>query len=193
MTHRANRIFAATISGQRDTSLAVFGNEAAVRDRAMAHIFLPLVKMSIPELTDFDLPLSGGARHLAVLAIRKTYAGQAHHVATAAWATRPFVSARLLVVVDTDVNVRDAETVWAAIAHETHLAADVLLQTAPPNPLDPTSHNDEIGRRMAIDATRKLGEECRGSKPRSAVSNGEVEKLVSDRWTQYGLGPEQDS
>ena len=109
MTHRANRIFWATIPGPDC-------NEVCFRDRLMARIFLPLLKLRIPELVEFDLPLSGGARHLAILAIRKTYAGQAHQVATAAWGLRPFWFARLLVVVDAEVDVRDAGEVWAAIA-----------------------------------------------------------------------------
>ena len=78
MTHRANRIFPAAVPGMDC-------NEVCLRDRAMARAFLPLLKMRIPELVDFDLPLSGGARHLAIVAIRKTYPGQARQVATACW------------------------------------------------------------------------------------------------------------
>ena len=63
--------------------------------------------------------------------------GQARQVATAAWGLRPFGFARLLVVVDADVDVRDAEEVWAAIAHEAHLDRDVWLHTAPADPLGP--------------------------------------------------------
>ncbi len=116
ITHRANRIFWATIPGPDC-------NEVCFRDRLMARIFLPLLKLRIPELIEFDLPLSGGARHLAILAIRKTYPGQARHVAAYAWGLRPFCFARLLVVVDAEVDVRDAEEVWAAIALEAHLRA----------------------------------------------------------------------
>ena len=184
VTHRANRIFPAGIPGMDC-------NEVCLRDRLMARIFLPLLKLRIPDLVDFDLPLSGGARHLAILAIRKTYAGQARQVATVAWGLRPFGFARLLVMVDAEVDVRDADQVWAAIAHEAHLVRDVWLHAAPPDPLDPTSTWDELGRRMAIDATRKLAAEGRASKSRNAGMDREVEKLVTDRWTQYGLGPRE--
>ena len=120
MTHRANRIFPAALSGMEC-------NELGLRDRVMARVFLPFVKLRIPELVDFDLPLSGGARHLAVLAIRKTYAGQARQVATVAWGLRPLGFARLLVLVDADVDVLNADEVWAAIAQQAHLARDVWL------------------------------------------------------------------
>ena len=157
----------------------------------MARVFLPFLKLRISELVDFDLPLSGGARHLAVLAIRKTYAGQARQVATVAWGLRPLGFARLLVLVDANVDVRDANEVWAAIAQQAHLVRDVWLQPAPSDPLDPTSSGNELGNRMAIDATRKLGGEGRASRPRNAALDRDIEKLVTDRWAQYGLGPEQ--
>ena len=165
-------------------------DEVCVRDRVLARVFLPLVKLRIPELVDFDLPLSGGARHLAIIAIHKTYAGQARQVATAAWGLRPLGFAKLLVVVDAEVDVRDAEQVWAAIAHEAHLVRDVWRHAAPPDPLDPTSSGDELGCRMAIDATRKFAAEGHASRARNLLLDGDVEKLVSDRWAQYGLGPE---
>ena len=182
VTHRANRIFPAAVPGMDC-------NEVCLRDRVMARVFLPLVKMRIPELVDFDLPLSGGARHLAIVAIRKNYAGQARQVATAAWGLRPFCFARLLVMVDAEVDVRDAEQVFAAIAHEAHLERDVWPYAAPSDPLDPTSSRDELGRRMAIDATRKFAGEGHASRPRNASLDRDMEKLVADRWAQYGLGP----
>ncbi len=127
MTHRANCIFPAAISGMEC-------NELGLRDRVMARVFLPFLKLRISELVDFDLPLSGGARHLAVLAIRKTYAGQARQVATVAWGLRPLGFARLLVLVDANVDVRDANEVWAAIAQQAHLVRDVWVQPAPSDP-----------------------------------------------------------
>ncbi len=183
MTHRANRIFPAAIPGMGR-------NEVCLRDRAMARVFLPLLKMRIPELVDFDLPLSGGARHLAIVAVRKTYPGQVRQVATMAWGLRPFCFARFLLLVDAEVDVRNAEEVWASIAHEAHLVRDVWLHVAPPDPLDPTSAWDGLGQRMAIDATRKFAAEGRATRPRNASLDRDMEKLVTDRWAQYGLGPD---
>ena len=185
VTHRANRIFPATIAGPDC-------HEVCLRDRIMSRAFLPLLKLRIPELVDFDLPLSGGARHLAVLAIRKTYAGQAHQVVTVAWGMRPFCFAKMLVIVDAEVDVCDAGQVWAAIAHEAHPVRDVWLHSAPPDPLDPALTGDVLGRRMAIDATRKFAAEGCASRPRNASSDSEMEKLVTQRWNEYGLGPEAD-
>jgi 4-hydroxy-3-polyprenylbenzoate decarboxylase len=183
VTHRANRIFPAVVPG-------IDGNEISVCRRTMARVFMPFLKTRIPELIDFDLPLAAGARHLAVIAIHRSYAGQARQVATQAWGMRPFGFARLLVVVDEDIDVRDAEQVWAAIVNEVHLVTDVWNLAGPGDPLDPTSSRDLLSNRMAIDATRKLTFEGRGSRPRNVSVDRDMEKLVSERWTQYGLGPD---
>jgi 4-hydroxy-3-polyprenylbenzoate decarboxylase len=180
VTHRANRVFSAVIPG-------VDCNECCVRDRTIARVFLPLLKLRIPELVDFDLPLSGGARHLAVLAIRKTYAGQARHVATVAWGMRPLDFARLLVVVDEEVDVRDAEQVFEAIVHEAHAVDDLWELAGPRDPIDPTASSGELSRRMAIDATQSSASEDQ------ETQEGDIAQLVSQRWAQYGLGPAQDT
>ena len=182
LTHRANRIFSTAVS-------RIDSSEICVRDRTMARVFLPFLRTRIPELVDFDLPLCGGARHLAVMAIRKGYAGQARQVATAAWGMRPFCFAKLLLLVDAGVAVRDGEQVWAAILQEAHLERHAWLQSAPPDPLDPALEPGELGRRMAIDATRKLASEGRPSRVLKD-SDRDIEKLVGERWAEYGLGPE---
>jgi 4-hydroxy-3-polyprenylbenzoate decarboxylase len=185
VTHRANRIFPAVIPG-------LDCNEVCLRDRVMARIFLPFLKLRIPELVDFDLPLAGGGRHLAILAIRKSYAGQARQVATVAWGMRAFAFVRLLVIVDADLDVCDPDQVWAAIAREAHLERDVWVHAAPADPWDATSTAEELGRRMAIDATGKLAAEGRARGSRSSGVDRDVENLVTDPWRQYGLGPESD-
>jgi 4-hydroxy-3-polyprenylbenzoate decarboxylase len=190
VTHRANRVFPAVQPLSLRHAAGIDGNENCILHRAMARIFLPFLRTRIPEMVDFDLPLSGAARHLAILAIRKTYPGQAHQVATAAWSMRPFSFARLLVVVDAGVNVRDAEEVWAAIAHEANVERDIWLHAAPPDPLDPTSDGDELGRRLDIDATRKFASEESPGVTRNVLLERDIENLVTDRWAQYGLGPE---
>jgi 4-hydroxy-3-polyprenylbenzoate decarboxylase len=185
MTHRANRILPAAAPG-------LDCNEVCLRNRAMARIFLPFLKMRIPELVDFDLPLSGGARHLAIIATGKSYAGQARQVASMAWGLRPFCFAKLLVVVDAEVDVRDPEQIWAAITQEAHLLGDVWPHTAALDPWDPASTTGEFSQAVAIDATRKIGGEGHGSRSRNADADRALESLVSERWTQYGLGPEPE-
>ncbi len=184
ITHRANPVFPAMVPGRPP-------HEACVIRRAMALIFVPLLKLAIPELIDFDLPLHGGARHLAFLAIRKTYAGQARRVAMAAWSQRAFQFARLLVVVDEDVDVHNPEAVMAAAAAHAAPARDVFTQTGPADPLDPAATPGELAQRTGIDATVKLPGERHGA---VAAPGGkpadDIRRRVTDRWAEYGLGPE---
>ena len=75
--------------------------------RAMQRVFLPLVRLAMPELVDYDLPEFAAARHWAAVSIRKTYPGQGRRAAHAAWGLRPMMFAKMLVVVDDDVDVHD--------------------------------------------------------------------------------------
>jgi 4-hydroxy-3-polyprenylbenzoate decarboxylase len=176
LTHRANGVFPA-VATEPDN------NECCIRDRLLARLFLPYVKLRIPELFDLDLPLSGGARHLAILAIEKTYPTQARHVATMAWGVRSFQDARLLIVVDADIDVRDTDQIMTAVVHQVNLTDDLLA-------LDGACDwNGSPGRRLAIDATRACSD---GWPVGSRMQDENVEQLVTERWAEYGLGPESE-
>lgn len=184
VTHRSNRVFPTTVPGDEC-------NESALCHRVMARVFGPYLKVQLPELFDFDLPLSGGARHIAVLAIEKTYAGQARHVATVAWGLPPFQFARLLIIVDADVDVHDMDRVLAAVADESNCAEDIWEVAGPNDPIDPTSFKGQVCRRIAIDAT--CDRDVRTSRAMRLLPNEEIAKLVTERWAEYGLGPESET
>lgn len=181
MTHRANPVFPAIV-GSRPP------NEACLVGRAMWQVMLPLVRMSIPDLVDCELPVSGGVRHLAVLSIRKTYAGQARRVAHAAWGLPALMFAKLLVIVDEEVDVRDPLQVSEAVAAHVAPGRDVFFAKGPPDPLDSATPPDSLGDRMALDATAKHPAEHGGERLGHAQTSAEVLKLVDQRWEEYGLG-----
>ncbi|MGA2034297.1 MAG: UbiD family decarboxylase [Thermoguttaceae bacterium] len=183
LTHRANPIYPAMVH------LAMPG-EASQVDAALTRIVLPLAKSAIPELLDYDLPQLAAARLWAVLSIDKTYAGQARRVASTAWGMPQFMLAKMLIVVDRGVDVREPGQVQRAVAANVHPGRDVFFQAGPPDPLDPAALPGTLGQRMAIDATEKLPQEHAGPWPAAAEMSPAVRQLVSDRWPQYGLGPE---
>ena len=78
VTHRANPIYAVMVPGRPP-------HEACTVARAMQRVFLPLARLAMPELVDYDLPEFAAARHWAAVSIRKTYAGQGRRAAHAAW------------------------------------------------------------------------------------------------------------
>jgi 4-hydroxy-3-polyprenylbenzoate decarboxylase len=152
ITQRANPIFAVMVPGRPP-------HEAVTVTRAMQRAFLPLMRLAMPELIDYDMPEFAAARHWAAVSIRKTYASQGRRAAHAAWGLRPMMFAKTLVVVDDDVDVRDQQAVLSAVASNSNPARDVLFDQGPPDPFDPSATSGTLGTRMAIDATRKLVEE----------------------------------
>jgi 4-hydroxy-3-polyprenylbenzoate decarboxylase len=152
MTQRANPIYTAMVPGRPP-------HEAITVARAMQRVFLPLARLAMPELVDYDMPEFAAARHWASVSIHKTYAGQGRRAAYAAWGLRPMMFAKTLVVVDDDVDVRDQQAVLAAMSANMNPARDILIDQGPADPFDPTATAGALGQRMAIDATRKLAGE----------------------------------
>ncbi len=182
ITHRANPIFPAMVPGRPP-------HEATMIDRAMSRVFLPLVKLAIPELIDYDLPTFGAARHWATISIRKTHAGQARRVAHAAWGMRQFMAAKFLVIVDEQIDIHDSQQVLAAMAANVNPGRDIFTGQGPPDPFDVAFQPDELGHKAAVDATVKLPGEHRGRWPMRAEMSREIHDMVADRWEEYGLGP----
>jgi 4-hydroxy-3-polyprenylbenzoate decarboxylase len=149
VTQRANPIFAAMVPGRPP-------HEAVTVTRAMQRVFLPLTRLAMPELIDYDMSEFAAARHWAAVSIHKTYAGQGRRAAHAAWGLRPMMFAKMLIIVDDDVDVRDHQAVLSAVASNMNPARDVLFDQGPPDPYDPAATTGTLATRMAIDATRKL-------------------------------------
>lgn len=152
MTQRANPIFATMVPGRPP-------HEGTTVARAMQRVFLPLARLAMPELVDYDMPEFAAARHWASVSMRKTYAGQARRAAQAAWGLQPMRWAKMLVVVDDDIDVRDHQAVLTAMTANMNPARDILIDQGPADPFDPAATPGMLGQRMAIDATRKLGGE----------------------------------
>jgi len=182
LTHRANPIYPAMLHGSPPHEICMIG-------RVLRRVFLPLVKLAIPEVADYDLPEYGAGRHWLLVSIRKTYAGQARRVAQAVWGLPLLMCSKFLVVVDDDLDIRDQGQVWSRVATRVDPARDVFFQEGPPDPWDPAAPAGTLACRMAIDATAKLPDEGRAHISQPATMSEEVRRLVSGRWNQYGLGP----
>ncbi len=180
MTERANPVVQAVVPGPPP-------NEESVMRRAMARLLLPVAKLSLPGMVDYDLPPEGASRHLAVVAVEKSHAGQAHSTAHAAWGGCWLQFARLLVVVDAEVDVRDPAAVRRAVAAHFDPACDLIAADGPPDPTDPPAALGRLARRIALDATRKLPGERPGGIALPAEIGEEMVRRVASRWPEYGL------
>ncbi len=181
MTERANPVLQALVPGPPP-------NEESTMRRTMARIMLPIARLSIPGLTDYDLRPAGASRHVAVVAIEKRYAGQSQSAIHAAWGSHWLRFARVMVVVDAEVDVRDAAAVERALAAHFDPGRDVVVGGGPPDPIDPVACGGAMPRRIALDATRKLPGEWPGLAAEPVVNSEEIVRKVTARWPEYKLG-----
>ncbi len=182
ITQRTNPIYPATIVGKPPMEDYWLG-------KAAERIFLPLIRMHIPELVDLNLPRAGVFRNLCFASIRKTYPMQARKVMNAIWSIEQLMFSKIVVVVDEHVNVQDEEQVWFHVGANVHPGRDVLFCQGPTDILDHAAPVCGVGHKMGIDATRKFPEEGHPRPwPEEASMSREVKDAVTQRWSEYGLG-----
>jgi 4-hydroxy-3-polyprenylbenzoate decarboxylase len=182
ITHRSNPIYLTTIVGKPPQEDYHMG-------KAIERIFLPLVRMMIPELVDYDLPTFGVFHNFAFIAIKKTYPQQARKVMSALWGLGQLMFTKIIVVVDSDVNVHDYDRVWFHVGSNVHPGRDVVFCEGPTDILDHAAPVCGCGHKMGIDATRKLPEEGHPRPwPPEMLTTRAIRDLVSGRWSEYGVG-----
>lgn len=148
ITHRKDPIYAATIVGKPPM-------EDAYLAKAVERVFLPAMKMTIPEIVDINLPAEGVAHNLMLVSIRKSYAGQARKVMNAIWSLGQAMFTKCIVVVDEDCDVQNVgEVVWR-VANNIDPERDIQFMLGPVDSLDHSSRLPNYGSKMGIDATRK--------------------------------------
>ncbi|MGA8938675.1 MAG: UbiD family decarboxylase [Acidobacteriaceae bacterium] len=148
ITHRKNPIYAATIVGKppmEDTWMI----------KAVERVFLPLMKLTIPEIVDINLPAEGVAHNLMLVSIRKSYAGHARKVMHAIWGLGQAMFTKCIVVVDEDCDVQDVAEVMLRVGNNIDPERDIQFTLGPVDTLDHASRLPNYGSKMGIDATRK--------------------------------------
>ena len=148
ITHRKNPIYATTIVGKPPMEDGWMG-------KAVERIFLPLMKLTIPELVDVNLPIEGVFHNLMLVSIRKSYPGQARKVMNAIWSLGQAMFTKCIIVVDEDVNVQDIGEVTLKVLNHIDPERDIQFTLGPVDSLDHASRLPNYGSKMGIDATRK--------------------------------------
>jgi 4-hydroxy-3-polyprenylbenzoate decarboxylase len=181
ITRRKDPIYPATIVG-------IPPKEDCWMAKATERLFLPFLKRLCPELVDLAMPVEGVFHNCVVASIRKRYPGQARKVMHFLWGMGQMANSKFILVVDSDVDLRDMSMVaWKAF-NNVDAARDVVLSQGPLDVLDHSSPSPRYGTRMGIDATRKLPEEGAGRPwPDELRMDEEVKSLVEARWREYGL------
>jgi 4-hydroxy-3-polyprenylbenzoate decarboxylase len=81
--------------------------EDAWLGKATERIFLPAVKLTVPEIVDYDLPVAGAFHNLAIVSIRKAFPGHARKEMHAIWGLGMLSLTTRVVIVDEHVDVHD--------------------------------------------------------------------------------------
>ena len=181
VTMRRNMTYATTIVGRPPMEDYYLGH-------ATERIFLPLLKLTVPEVVDYHMPAEGGFHNLVFVSIDKKYPGQAYKVMNALWGQGLMSLAKVLVVVDREVDVRNVQEAWWAALNNIDPERDVRFTMGPVDVLDHASRAFTYGSKMGIDATRKLPEEGFARHwPKVIAMDGATRAAVDAMWPRLGL------
>ena len=156
--------------------------------RAIERIFLPLMRMQIPEIRDMAMPAEGVFHNLMLLSIRKSYPGQARKVMHAIWGLGQAMFTKVIVVVDEDVDVQNySEVAWRAL-NNIDPERDIEFVHGPVDSLDHASRLPDFGSKMGIDATKKWPQEGFQRRwPEVLKMDEDVKRRVAEMWRKAGL------
>jgi len=176
ITHRKDPIYATTIVGKPPMEDGWMG-------KAVERIFLPLMKLTIPELVDINLPLEGVFHNLMIVSIRKSYPGQARKVMNAIWSLGQAMFTKCVLVVDEDVNVQDLGEVTLKVLNNIDPERDIQFTLGPIDSLDHASRFANYGSKMGVDATRKWAAEgFTRPWPPEIVMDAKTKSVVDGKW-----------
>ena len=156
--------------------------------KATERIFLPMIRMMLPEVVDLNMPAEGVFHNLVIVSIKKRYAGQARKVMYALWGMGLMMLAKTIVVVSEHVNVHDlSEVAWRATGNVDPLR-DLVVVEGPLDDLDHAALRHTYGGKLGIDATEKSAlDAIQQEWPREIVMSEEVRERVTERWKEFGL------
>jgi 4-hydroxy-3-polyprenylbenzoate decarboxylase len=182
VTRRRNPVYAATIVGPPPMEDFYMG-------KAIERIFLPLMRMQLPEVRDMCMPAEGVFHNLIIVAIRKSYPLHARKVMHAIWGLGQAMFSKCIVVVDEDVDVQNVrEVAWRAL-NNIDPQRDIEFVMGPIDSLDHASRLPNFGSKMGIDATKKWPSEGFVRPwPDVITMPAEVQKRVDELWRRAGLG-----
>ncbi len=179
---RKNPVYLTTVVGKPILEDAYIG-------KVIERSFLPLIKMLHPEVVDFSMPPAGWFQGLAIVSIKKRYPGQAKKVMMGLWGMGQLALTKMIIVVDSDVNVHNVnEVIWAITTRSDAARDTTIINNTPTDTLDPASPKVNLGSKLGIDATQKTLEEGFEREIQEEVKVDESTKeMVDSKWSNYGI------
>jgi 4-hydroxy-3-polyprenylbenzoate decarboxylase len=183
ITRRRGAIYPSTIVGRPPMEDFYLGG-------ATERIFLPLLRITLPEIVDYHMPAEGIFHNLVLVAIKKEYPGHARKVMNGLWGQGLMSLAKLIVVVDHHINVRNPQEAWWYALNNIDPERDVVFTFGPADDLDHAARGPAYGSKMGIDGTAKWAEEgvTRVQPwPEVLVMDPATRARVDEIWPRLGL------
>jgi 4-hydroxy-3-polyprenylbenzoate decarboxylase len=182
ITMRKNPVYLSTFTGRPPDEPSVLGE-------ALNEVFIPLLQQQFPEIVDFWLPPEGCSYRIAVISMKKAYAGHAKRVMMGAWSfLRQFMYTKFLIIVDDDIDARDWKDVMWAVSTRMDPVRDItLIEGTPIDYLDFASPESGLGGKACLDATNKLPPETHREWGEKIQMDEDVVNKVTDMWEKLGL------
>jgi 4-hydroxy-3-polyprenylbenzoate decarboxylase len=152
VTHRENPVYLGTVTGKPPTEDSVLG-------KAVEKIFLPVIRLVLPEIVDMNLPPEGLFINVGIVSVRKQYPDHPRKVMHALWGLGQIMFVRYLIVVDAEVDVHDLSEVLYRVGLQADPERDLEFSHGPVDQLSISNAVPNLGAKVGIDATRKRPED----------------------------------
>jgi 4-hydroxy-3-polyprenylbenzoate decarboxylase len=181
ITHKKQPIYLTTIVGRPPMEDAFIG-------KATERIFLPLLRLTFPEIVDMNLPIHGVFHNLAIISIKKEYPAHGRKIMHALWGMGQMMFTKILMIVDHDVNVHDLSEVTWIVGNHIDPKRDTIFVEGPVDVLDHAAPVMGYGSKMGIDATRKWRSEGFDREwPPPIVMDEQTKRYIDSIWEKLGL------
>ncbi len=182
ITMRRDPIYHSTYTGKPPDEPAILGV-------ALNEVFVPLLQKQFTEIVDFYLPPEGCSYRMAVVSMKKQYAGHAKRVMFGVWSyLRQFMYTKFIIVTDDDVNIRDwKEVIWAITTRVDPARDTLIVENTPIDYLDFASPVSGLGGKMGLDATNKWPGETNREWGTPIVMDAAVKARVDEIWEDLRL------
>jgi 4-hydroxy-3-polyprenylbenzoate decarboxylase len=158
--------------------------------KATERMFLPIIRMMLPEIVDMNMPAEGVFHNLVIVSVKKRYPGQVRKVLYGLWGLGLLMLAKNVIVVDEWVNVHDLSEVTWRVTNSIDPARDLVIVEGPSDDLDHAALRHRYGGKLGIDATEKRAPLDRVEQPwpDEIRMTDEMRQRVAQRWRDYGFG-----
>ncbi|MCK5236868.1 MAG: UbiD family decarboxylase [Deltaproteobacteria bacterium] len=180
ITHRKKPYYLTTITGRPPKEDAIIGT-------VLNTLYLPSLKLQMPEVVDFSLPMEAVSYRIAVVSIKKSYPGHAKRVMMGLWGLlKQFLYVKYIIVVDEDIDVHNwSDVIWAMSTRVDPGRDTFVIEDTPMDYLDFSSPKDGLGSKMGIDATNKIGSEVTRPWGEKMTMSEDILERIEKKWKEF--------